>query len=272
MTRMPRWCACSTKFVEVVDRPVVGMDREEVGDVVAAVAQRRLVHRQQPDAVDAEPLEVVELLDQSAEVAGAVVVAVEEPADVDLVEDRGLEPERVPLEPVAGLRHGCVPGSADLGHVRCAPSQGLSLGHVPGGSAWLDLKTWTGPGRGGRSCGRSSSGSARRRAGRARRTSAAGRARPARSRGPRARRRDRRSRHDESSFTYATRCSCSVSSQRRLSTRCSAGSARRISFSRCTSGSSGPSSFRFFASYFSESRYSSEPSCTGTFSKCSKPE
>ena len=95
MTRMPRWCACSTKRLEVLDGAVVGVDREEVGDVVAAVAERRLVHRQEPDAVDAEPLEVVELLDQPAEVAGAVVVPVEEPADVDLVEDRGLEPERV---------------------------------------------------------------------------------------------------------------------------------------------------------------------------------
>ena len=97
--------------LEVVDRPVVRVDREEVGDVVAAVAQRRRVHRQQPDAVDAEPLQVVELVDQPAEVAGAVVVAVEEPADVDLVEDRGLEPERVPLEPVARLRHAlALPG------------------------------------------------------------------------------------------------------------------------------------------------------------------
>jgi hypothetical protein len=44
------------------DRPVVGMDGVEVGDVVAAVAQRARIHRQQPDAVDSEPLQVVELL------------------------------------------------------------------------------------------------------------------------------------------------------------------------------------------------------------------
>ena len=112
ITRIPRWCACSTNSLEVLDRPVVGMDREEVGDVVAAVAQRRLVHRQQPDAVDAEPLQVVELLDQPAEVAGAVVVAVEEAADVDLVEDRALEPQRVALEPVARRqRHAADPAA-----------------------------------------------------------------------------------------------------------------------------------------------------------------
>ena len=40
---------------------VLGQDGPEVADVVAAVAERRLVERQQPQAVDAEPLEVVEL-------------------------------------------------------------------------------------------------------------------------------------------------------------------------------------------------------------------
>jgi hypothetical protein len=42
-------------------RPELGMT-EEVGDVVAAVAERRGIERQEPDAVDPEPLEVVELL------------------------------------------------------------------------------------------------------------------------------------------------------------------------------------------------------------------
>ena len=88
---------------EVVDDAVVGMDAEEVRDVVAAVLERRGVHRQQPDAVDPEPLEVLELLGQPAQVARPVAVAVEEPADVDLVEDRPLEPQRVGLKPVAGL-------------------------------------------------------------------------------------------------------------------------------------------------------------------------
>ena len=78
ITRMPRWWAASMKSRTSSIVAVVGLDREEVGDVVAAVAQRRGVERQQPDAVDAEPLQVVELLDQPAEVARAVAVAVEE--------------------------------------------------------------------------------------------------------------------------------------------------------------------------------------------------
>ena len=102
---------------EVLDRPVVRVDAEEVGDVVAAVAKRARVGGQQPDAVDAEPLQVVELLGETAEVAGAVVVRVEEPAQMDLVEDGSLEPERIALEPVP------------------------SLGHVSTSSTWL----WPGP-------------------------------------------------------------------------------------------------------------------------------
>ena len=85
---------------EVLDLPVVGVHVVGVGDVVAAVPERRGEHRQQPDAVDAEPLQVVELLDHPAQVARPVAVGVEEAADVDLVEDGALEPERVALEPV----------------------------------------------------------------------------------------------------------------------------------------------------------------------------
>ena len=90
----------------VFDRAVVRVHRVEVGDVVAAVAQRRGVHRQQPDAVHAEPLQVLEPLRQAAEVARAVGVCVREAAQVDLVEDGPLEPQRVGLEPVRRRRHG----------------------------------------------------------------------------------------------------------------------------------------------------------------------
>ena len=50
---------------------------------------------------DAEVLQVVELLRQAAEVADAVAVAVVEGADVDLVDDRVLVPERVVVESVS---------------------------------------------------------------------------------------------------------------------------------------------------------------------------
>src|SRR5690606_33635923 len=48
-----------------------------------------------PEAVDPQPLQVVELLDEALQVAGAVVGAVEEATDEDFVEDGPLVPARV---------------------------------------------------------------------------------------------------------------------------------------------------------------------------------
>ena len=80
------------EVVEVLDRAGLGEDVGEVGDVVAAVAQGRGEERRHPQAVDAQPVQVVELLGQSAEVADPVAVRVLERADQDLVEDGRLEP------------------------------------------------------------------------------------------------------------------------------------------------------------------------------------
>jgi len=92
---------------DVVDVAVVGQDGAVVGDVVSAVTQRALLEREQPDAVDSEPLEVLELADQSGEVADAVVVAVVERPDGEFVEHRSLEPERV-LGEVDERAHCCL--------------------------------------------------------------------------------------------------------------------------------------------------------------------
>jgi tetrahydromethanopterin S-methyltransferase subunit A len=80
------------KLLEVLHRPVRRVDAVEVRDVVAVVAKRRGIHRQDPDAVDAELLDVVEPRGEPREVADAVAVAVHERLDVDLVEHRVLVP------------------------------------------------------------------------------------------------------------------------------------------------------------------------------------
>ena len=95
MTFSPRRCASATKLAEVLERAVVGMHVGVVGDVVAVVAQRRRIERQQPDRVDAELLDVVEPLGQPGEVADAVAVGVVERLDVHLIDDGVLVPERV---------------------------------------------------------------------------------------------------------------------------------------------------------------------------------
>ena len=91
------------ELVEVLDGAALGEDVVVVGDVVAAVAQRRGEERRHPQAVDPEPLEVVELLDQALEVAGAVTVGVAEGPDQHLVEDRRAEPVGFGVE----HRRGC---------------------------------------------------------------------------------------------------------------------------------------------------------------------
>ena len=94
---------------EVAARAVLRMDVVVVGNVVAVVLERRRIERHQPDGVDAEVFDVVELRGEPAEVADAVVVGVEERLDVQLVDDRVLVPERVGgggrLRPGLGLSH-----------------------------------------------------------------------------------------------------------------------------------------------------------------------
>ena len=83
------------KARDVVDITIVCEHRTVVGNVVPAVAQRALLKRQEPDAVDAEPLEILELADQAGEVADSVVVAVVKGTYRQLVEHGSFEPERI---------------------------------------------------------------------------------------------------------------------------------------------------------------------------------
>jgi hypothetical protein len=66
-----------------------------VGHVVAVVALRRGVERQQPDGVDAELLHMVEALGQAAEIPHAVAIGVGVGLDVQFVDDRILVPKRI---------------------------------------------------------------------------------------------------------------------------------------------------------------------------------
>ena len=101
--------------LEVGHGAVVGVDRAVVRDVVAVVAQGGAEERQEPEAVDAQLLEMAELAGEPDEVADAVVVAVLERADVQLVEDRVLVPERVLVAHVSLA--GCT-GARSSAHLR----------------------------------------------------------------------------------------------------------------------------------------------------------
>ena len=80
---------------EVAERAVVRMDAREVGNVVAVIAQRERVERQQPHGSHAEVGDVVELLRQPGEVAHAVAREVVERLHMELVDDRVLVPVRI---------------------------------------------------------------------------------------------------------------------------------------------------------------------------------
>nr|BBJ55753.1 hypothetical protein SAVMC3_83820 [Streptomyces avermitilis] len=89
----------------------LGQHRGVVGDVVAAVAQGGLEERRQPQAVHAQPLQIVQLGGQALQVADTVAVAVLEGADQDLVEDGAFEPLRIAVlggRVLEGVRDGLV--------------------------------------------------------------------------------------------------------------------------------------------------------------------
>ena len=80
---------------EILHRPEIGVDVAIIGDVVAVVAAGGGVERQQPQRGDAEILQVPQFLGQPGKVADAVIVAVGEGLDVELIDDRILVPELV---------------------------------------------------------------------------------------------------------------------------------------------------------------------------------
>ncbi len=64
-------------------------------NVIAVVAQRRRIERQQPQGRDAQVLQIVELRGQTGKIADAIVVAVVKRADVKLIDYRVLVPQRI---------------------------------------------------------------------------------------------------------------------------------------------------------------------------------
>ena len=73
------------------------VDVAVVGDVVAVVVLRRGIEGAEPDAVDAELLEIRQSGADAGEIADAVPGAVQEAADVDLV-DHCVAPPVVPVD------------------------------------------------------------------------------------------------------------------------------------------------------------------------------
>src|SRR4051794_16905270 len=86
---------CIEESLEVVHCAIRGMNAHIVSDVVTIIAERRRKEWQEPDAGDAKVLQIIQLLQQPRKVAYSVVVAVKEGANVQLIDDRVFEPERI---------------------------------------------------------------------------------------------------------------------------------------------------------------------------------
>ncbi len=98
MTRSPATMRQRQQLTKLIEIAVTAVDRGIIGDVVAIVSQGRGKERQDPQGGDAEVLHVIEPFDQPAEIADAVSITVLKCLDVQLVENRVLEPQRVVFE------------------------------------------------------------------------------------------------------------------------------------------------------------------------------
>ena len=93
IVRIPYVEGLGDQRLRLLERPERRVDDAVVGDVVAAVGERREVPRREPDGVDAEVAQVGQPGADAGEVAGPVAVAVGEAADVDLVDHRAPPPQ-----------------------------------------------------------------------------------------------------------------------------------------------------------------------------------
>ena len=86
------------EVVDIAQRAEHRVDVVVVRDVVPVITQRRRIKRQQPERVDAQVLQVGQLLDQAAEITAAIGIAVHERPHVQLVDEGVLVPERVVVQ------------------------------------------------------------------------------------------------------------------------------------------------------------------------------
>ncbi len=82
------------KVLKSSKRPIPGMNRPVIGNVVTVIPQRRGKERHQPDRIYAQLLHVVELLGQPLKVSNAIAIAVEESPHMNLINDCVLVPAR----------------------------------------------------------------------------------------------------------------------------------------------------------------------------------
>jgi hypothetical protein len=117
------FCGLAHELLRVGERAERGIDAAVVGDVVAPVLVGRGRDGIEPDAVDTEPLQVIETRRDAAQVADAVAVRVHVRPRIDLVQ----HPVAPPNAPRLVHRHSGQHGHEPDATVRLAPRCQVSL-------------------------------------------------------------------------------------------------------------------------------------------------
>src|SRR5690554_4213300 len=86
---------CLDEPAHIGQRTIVFMHAAVLRNVVTVVQTRRWVKRQQPDSIDTEAGDVIELGDQPGKIALSIIVGVEEGLHMQLIDDSVLVPELV---------------------------------------------------------------------------------------------------------------------------------------------------------------------------------
>src|SRR5262245_985257 len=87
------------KPTDISHRAVIAKDPSILSHVVPVVSERRREKRKEPDAVDSQPLQIVQLLGEAGKVSDAVAVLVEEGLPRELAEHGVLVPEWIHHSP-----------------------------------------------------------------------------------------------------------------------------------------------------------------------------
>ena len=98
--------------IESLEIAEVGMHRLVIGDVVTAIAQRRITDGRHPHRIHAQPLEVVQPLAETIQIPDPIAIAIGEAARNQFVDHRPLPPGGGALS-CGGSGHGT--GTLDEG-------------------------------------------------------------------------------------------------------------------------------------------------------------
>ena len=83
------------KCPKIVDRAIHRVNVQVIGYVIAVILERRGEKRQQPQASDAQILQIIQFLQQSRKIADSIRIAVLERADMQFIDDGILVPQRI---------------------------------------------------------------------------------------------------------------------------------------------------------------------------------